>query len=361
MRELVEGRAQSRRWSSTPRLRSRTVPLVTGPPRSACKPGSPGRCATPAWWRATLAAAVVILVLMAPLLTSTSPTTQDVLARPGAVARAPDGRRPVRPGHLHPGPVRGPGHSSRQRRGGPPRRHVGTVLGLMAGFAGGWVNFVVMRLVDLMLAFPGILLALAVTAILGPGFIRCARRRDRADPGLCAGGRERHGRDPPHAIRRWRRTLGAPSPDRLRHILPNVASTIVVLSTSWLGVAVLWLSALGFIGLGVQPPSPEWGALLNDGQTYITLAWWITLFPGVFLALFVIGMNLIGDGLRDELDPTLARDWRSRHRPARSGKQEARKRHRGGSAGVLRWPRVRLYRRRRHRAGRSERLTVGWA
>jgi ABC-type dipeptide/oligopeptide/nickel transport system permease subunit len=103
-------------------------------------------------------------------------------------------------------------------------------------------------------------------------------------------------------------TLGAGAPHILRrHILPNVLSGIVVLATSWLGVAALWIAALGFIGLGVQPPTPEWGAILNDGQNYITIAWWIAFFPGTFLALWVVAVNLIGDGLRDELDPTLAR------------------------------------------------------
>ena len=82
---------------------------------------------------------------------------------------------------------------------------------------------------------------------------------------------------------------------------------VIVLTTTWLGIAVLWIAALGFIGVGVQPPLPEWGAILNDGQNYITLAWWITVFPGVFLASLVIGVNLIGDSLRDQLDPTLAR------------------------------------------------------
>jgi ABC-type dipeptide/oligopeptide/nickel transport system permease subunit len=91
-----------------------------------------------------------------------------------------------------------------------------------------------------------------------------------------------------------------------RHVLPNVRSGIVVLTTSWLGIAALWIAALGFIGLGVQPPTPEWGASLNDGQNYISLAWWMTVFPGAFLGLFVIAVNLIGDGLRDELDPALA-------------------------------------------------------
>lgn len=100
------------------------------------------------------------------------------------------------------------------------------------------------------------------------------------------------------------RNLGARSWQIVwRHILPNVRSSIVVLTTSWLGIAAMWVAALGFIGLGVQPPTPEWGAILNDGQRYITICWWMTLFPGIFLSLFVIGVSLIGDGLRDELDP----------------------------------------------------------
>ena len=92
-----------------------------------------------------------------------------------------------------------------------------------------------------------------------------------------------------------------------RHMLPSIRSSVIVMTTSWLGIAALWIAALGFIGLGVQPPTPEWGALLNDGQNYLTIAWWISVFPGIFLALFVVGVNLIGDGLRDELDPALNR------------------------------------------------------
>ena len=186
---------------------------------------------------------------------------------------------------------------------------VGTILGLIAGYFGGVVGFVIMRLVDLLLAFPGILLALAVAAVLGPGLangviaiaavlapvyarlVENATSEVRLLPYVDA------------AI-----TLGSgPWRNIVRHILPNIASGIIVLTTSWLGIAALWIAALGFIGLGVQPPAAEWGAILNDGQSYITLAWWITFFPGLFLALFVVGVNLIGDGLRDEIDPTLAR------------------------------------------------------
>ena len=186
---------------------------------------------------------------------------------------------------------------------------VGTALGLVAGYAGGPLRFVIMRLIDLLLAFPGILLALAVSAVLGPGLVNgvvsvavilvpvYARLVEGATAEV------RHLPYVQAAV-----TLGAGAPHIvLRHVLPNVSPGIIVLTTTWLGVAALWIAALGFIGMGVQPPQPELGAILNEGQAYITLAWWITVFPGMFLALFVVGVNLIGDGLRDELDPTLAR------------------------------------------------------
>lgn len=184
----------------------------------------------------------------------------------------------------------------------------GSLVGLIAGYFGGAIGFVIMRLVDLLLAFPGILLALAVSAILGPGLINgviaiaailvpiYARLVEGATVEV------RHLPYIDSAV-----TLGS-GPWRiiLRHVLPNVSPGIIVLTTTWVGIACLWIAALGFIGLGVQPPRAELGAILADGQNYITVAWWITVFPGMFLALFVVGTNLIGDGLRDELDPTLA-------------------------------------------------------
>lgn len=185
----------------------------------------------------------------------------------------------------------------------------GTAVGLVAGYFGGALGFGIMRLIDLLLAFPGILLALTVTAILGPGLVNgvfaiaailvpvFARLVEGATVEV---------RNLPYV--EAARCAGA-SQARiiLRYILPNVMSGIIVLTTTWLGIAALWITALGFIGLGVQPPTPELGAILNDGQNYIILAWWITVFPGLFLSLFVVGVNLVGDGLRDELDPTLNR------------------------------------------------------
>jgi ABC-type dipeptide/oligopeptide/nickel transport system permease subunit len=186
---------------------------------------------------------------------------------------------------------------------------VGTAIGLTAGYFGGALGFGIMRLIDLLLAFPGILLALTVTTILGPGLtngvVAIAAILVPVFARLVEGATVEV-RNLPYVEAAF--AAGA-SPFRIifRHILPNVLSGVIVLTTTWLGIAALWITALGFIGLGVQPPQPELGAILNDGQNYITLAWWITVFPGLFLSLFVVSVNLIGDGLRDELDPTLNR------------------------------------------------------
>jgi len=253
---------------------------------------------------------IVAVVLAAPLLASVDPNTQD----PAAAFSPPSS------GRLMGADAFGRDLLSRVLYGGRTTilasvgvvligGTVGTALGVVAGYFGKATGFIIMRGVDLLLAFPGILLALAVAAVLGTGLSNgviavavilvpvYARMVEGATAEILhmpyVQAAITVGAGPWHVIR--------------RHILPNVASGIIVLTTSWLGIASLWIAALGFIGLGVQPPTPEWGAILNDGQNYITLAWWITLFPGTFLALFVVAVNLIGDGLRDELDPTLNR------------------------------------------------------
>jgi ABC-type dipeptide/oligopeptide/nickel transport system permease subunit len=184
---------------------------------------------------------------------------------------------------------------------------VGSILGIIAGYFRGAVGFVIMRIIDVLLAFPGILLALVAAAILGPGLVNGILALSLiAVPAYArvAEGATIEVRQLPFidaAI-----SAGV-NPFRIitRHILPNVRADLLVLSSSWLGISALWIAALGFIGLGVQPPTPEWGTLLSAGQDYISVAWWITVFPGIFLALFVIGTNLIGDGLRDHFDKTL--------------------------------------------------------
>jgi peptide/nickel transport system permease protein len=258
-----------------------------------------------------IAAAIVIMIAAAPLLTSYSPDEQDA----NAVFAHPSLHH-----HLMGADAFGRDVFSRVLYGG--RKTVlaslavvligctiGSLLGLIAGYFGGLPGNGIMRGVDLLLAFPGILFALMVAAILGPGLVNGVIAV--AIVSVPAYARVVEGavleiRHLPYVDAAV--TLGSGHRAILgRHILPNVLPGIIVMATSWLGIAALWIAALGFIGLGVQPPAPEWGAIVNDGQNYITLAWWIALFPGIMLALFVVAVNLIGDGLRDELDPTLAR------------------------------------------------------
>jgi peptide/nickel transport system permease protein len=255
-------------------------------------------------------AAIVALVLATPLLTSLSPTAQDSTAifQPPSAAHimgTDSFGRDLFSRVLHGGWYTIGSSALVVLLGGT----VGTVLGLVAGYYGGILGYVIMRLVDLLLAFPGILLALAVAAILGPGLLNgvfaVAAVLVPAYARVVEGAtiEVRHLPYVDASV-----TLGSGTWHIIwRHILPGIRSAVIVLTTSWLGIAALWIAALGFIGLGVQPPTPEWGAVLNDGKDYLTVAWWTTVFPGIFLALFVVGVNLVGDGLRDELDPALAR------------------------------------------------------
>jgi peptide/nickel transport system permease protein len=167
----------------------------------------------------------------------------------------------------------------------------------------------VSRLVDVVLAFPAVLLALAIMAVLGPSltnamiavgisilpqYVRVARAVD------ALGRRARLRRRGPRGRRR-RPAIVA------RHVLPNVALPLVVLTSLQMASAVLFAASLSFLGLGAQPPTPEWGAMLTTGRTYMRDAWWIPVFPGLAITLTVLSLNLLGDGLRDALDPRHAR------------------------------------------------------
>jgi ABC-type dipeptide/oligopeptide/nickel transport system permease subunit len=184
---------------------------------------------------------------------------------------------------------------------------VGTVLGIVAGYFRGIVGFVIMRAVDVLLAFPGILLALTAAAILGAGLtngiyalaIIAVPAYARVAEGATVKIRNR-----PYIDAAISSGVGSLQIIR-RHVLRGVRADLLVLTSSWLGIAPLWIAALGFVGLGVHPPTPECGSLLSDGQQYIAVAWWMTVFPGIFLTLFVVGVNLIGDGMRDQFDKTL--------------------------------------------------------
>jgi peptide/nickel transport system permease protein len=182
---------------------------------------------------------------------------------------------------------------------------VGTFLGLLAGFRGGWLDTLVMRFVDMMLSIPTLFLILAVLAFLGPniynvmviigltswpGLTRLVR-------GECLSVRERE-------YIQAAAVAGLPTSRVLFvHLLPNVISPILVSATLGVGGAVLTESALSFLGLGVQPPSPSWGNILSIGRDYMHIAWWLSLFPALAILVTVLAFNLLGEGLRDVLDP----------------------------------------------------------
>jgi peptide/nickel transport system permease protein len=184
---------------------------------------------------------------------------------------------------------------------------IGTSVGLVSGFYGGLIDSLLMRLIDVMLAFPGILLALAIVSVLGPNLhnlmlavgISGIPAYARLVRGSVLVAREQ-------TYVEAARATGVPSGLIVwRHVLPNVVAPIIVTGTLGLGGAILSAAALSFIGLGSQPPTPEWGRMLSEGRDYLRDAWWISTFPGIAIMLTVLAMNLLGDGLRDVLDPRL--------------------------------------------------------
>ncbi|SER34333.1 peptide/nickel transport system permease protein [Mycobacterium sp. 88mf] len=182
---------------------------------------------------------------------------------------------------------------------------IGVLVGVLAGYRGGWIDTVVMRVVDVMFAFPVLLLALAIVAVLGPGitttmlaigivyipiFARVARASAlgvRVEPFVAVS-----------------RSMGTGDGYILiRHILPNIAGPLIVQLSLSLAFAILAEAALSFLGLGIQPPQPSLGRMIFDAQGFVTLAWWMAVFPGAAIFVMVLAFNLFGDGLRDVLDP----------------------------------------------------------
>ena len=186
---------------------------------------------------------------------------------------------------------------------------VGMLVGSIAGYFGGRVDDVISRVVDILMAFPGILLAIALVAVLGPsltnvvlalsvigwvGYARLVR-------GQALRAREL---DFVHAAR----ALGAGSPRVvLRHVLPSAFPAVVVQSTLGMAGAIIAEASLSFLGLGVQPPTPSWGTMLDAGRAHLFDAPHLTIFPGLAIALLVLGFNFLGDGLRDRVDPKLVK------------------------------------------------------
>jgi peptide/nickel transport system permease protein len=184
---------------------------------------------------------------------------------------------------------------------------VGGLLGLVAGFRGGWLDEAIMTVADAQLAFPFILLAIGIIAVLGPSFpnlvlvvglsgwvtyarvlrsqVLSLRQRDFVAAILGLGG------SVPRVL--------------LRHVLPNVGSTLMVIATLELARAIVLEATLSFLGLGIQPPTPSWGGMIQEGREYLDSAWWISVFPGLVLMLTSLVVSRTGDWLRDALDPTL--------------------------------------------------------
>lgn len=185
----------------------------------------------------------------------------------------------------------------------------GTILGVIAGFIGGRTGLTIMAFVDLLLALPAILMAITVAARLGPGLTSAMLAAGTVGLPVYA----RLARGSTLTIKRREyvdaaRATGLTNAAIMRrHILPNILTPLIVQSTIGVGNAILLVSALGYLGLGAQPPTPEWGRILSDAQRYILDASYMGIFPGLAIALTVLGFNLAGDGLRDALDPVTRR------------------------------------------------------
>jgi peptide/nickel transport system permease protein/dipeptide transport system permease protein len=184
---------------------------------------------------------------------------------------------------------------------------LGTLLGALAGFYKGWLDNLIMRFMDIILAFPHILLAIVIVAYLGPG-LRNAMMAigiiniPRFARIVRASVMDEFGKDYVTAAR----AVGAK--DRriiFNAILPNCLAPMIVQASLGFGAAILDAAGLSFLGLGAQPPIPEWGAMIAEGRAMILRAWWVMTFPGIAILLGVLGFNLLGDGLRDALDPRL--------------------------------------------------------
>ncbi|WP_188455805.1 ABC transporter permease subunit [Virgibacillus oceani] len=184
---------------------------------------------------------------------------------------------------------------------------VGTVLGLISAFYGRWVDSIIMRICDVLFAFPGILLAIGIIAILGPGlgnviiaisifnipnFARIVRGSALSVKST--------------VYVEATKSIGAKNGRLIwKHIFPGTASSIIVNFTMRIGTAILTAASLSFLGLGAQPPTPEWGAMLSNGRDYLSTSPHVTFYPGLAIFLTVLAFNLLGDGLRDTLDPKI--------------------------------------------------------
>lgn len=182
---------------------------------------------------------------------------------------------------------------------------IGAPLGAWAGYSGGWVDEIIMRITDLFLAFPSLLLAMAIAFALGRGLDKAAIALiiswwpwyTRIARGVAVGLRERY------FVEAAQASGVSDAAIIFRHILPNTISPILVQATVDMGTVILAMGGLAFLGLGTQPPAPDWGLMVSDGRTYMLNQWWIATFPGMAIFIVVLAFNLLGDTLRDIFDP----------------------------------------------------------
>ena len=186
---------------------------------------------------------------------------------------------------------------------------VGAPLGAIAGFRGGWIDTVIMRITDLFLSFPSLLLAIAITAALGRGLTNAALALviswwpwyTRLVRGIAVSIRQSDFIEAAYAVGLTRMQIIR------KHILPNSITPIVVQATIDLGIVIIAMGGLAFLGLGTQPPKPDWGLMIAEGRSVLLSAWWVATFPGLAIFIVVFSFNLIGDGLRDVFDPRTRR------------------------------------------------------
>lgn len=254
---------------------------------------------------------IVLMAIFAPLIAPHDPNTQNLLGRlkpPGTVARNTL--------YLIGSDELGRDTLSRLIYGARVSLFVavssvllsgifGSVIGMLAAFYRGWTETLIMRLVDIVLSVPAILLAIITVAVLGPGLVNVvlilALTRWPRYARVAYGQTLTVANMPYLRLSRfmgagWFRVLW-------RHVLPNIAGGLIVVATLEFGLMVLFEAGLSFLGLGVQPPTASWGAMLSTGRNYVATAWWLSVMPGAALFLLVLSVNFIGDHLRDRLDP----------------------------------------------------------
>jgi peptide/nickel transport system permease protein len=186
---------------------------------------------------------------------------------------------------------------------------IGSLLGIAAGYLGGWVDIIIMRTADLAFSFPAILLALVLAVVLGASFLNIVLVISLilwAEYARMARGEALRVREMDFVA--LAKVAGCSKVSiMMRHILPNVASSLIVLATLQVGIVIIIESSLSFLGVGIPPPTPDWGSMISEGRSYIVSAWWLSVVPGMAILVTVLSFNLLGDAITEYINPALRR------------------------------------------------------